>query len=99
MTKEKVYQYTSSKGTVLTTIDLEMGNPKILYQLGAEKGKILTNGMIKVHYVTVPENEVNLWQEIKESSAEQNNQQGDLNDITVKYEQIIDILTGKEEVI
>jgi hypothetical protein len=31
MTKQKVYQYTSNKGTVLTTVDLEMGNPKILY--------------------------------------------------------------------
>lgn len=76
MTKQKIYQYTSSNGTILTSIDLEIGNPTILYQLGAEKGRILTNGIVKVHYVTVPENEVNLWQEIKEISAEQNNQQG-----------------------
>lgn len=89
MTKAKVYQYTSTKGTVLTSVDLEMGNPKILYQLGAEKGKILTNGITKVHFITIPENEIELWQEITEEELSIGS-----NDDKIDYKQLLDIITG-----
>ena len=93
MTKQKVYQYTSNKGTVLTTVDLEMGNPKILYQLSAEKGKILTNGTIKVHYVTINEKEIGLWTEI-DSVEEPPVSIPEIDE--VNYKELLDIVTGEE---
>ena len=101
MTKQKIYQYTSNKGTVLTTVDLEMGNPKILYQLKAEKGKILVNENNRVENITIPQQELHLWQEVDKTKEELQKEEEYYdnffqNSNKPEYEQIIDILTGNE---
>lgn len=96
MKKTKIYQYSSSKGTVLTAVNLEIGNPKILYQLIAENDKILTNGIIRTHCVNTIAEEIHLWQEV-EKTEEEKMQQSASNDSDVNYKLILDIITGNEE--
>jgi hypothetical protein len=51
----KIYKYTSTHGTILTPINLEMGNPTIYYRLIADAKKILTNGVIRVEVAEATE--------------------------------------------
>ena len=93
MTKDKFYQYTSKNGSVFTSVDLEIGEPAVFYQLGAEKGKILTNGSEKIHYVTVHENEVSFWKEILENEDSTPKDEGE----EIDYKKLLDIITGDSE--
>ena len=99
MTKTKVYQYTSSNGTVLTSIDLEIGNPKIFYILNAGYGKILTNGKVRISSIQVLESEILLWQEVEktveEIEKERESHEESKSD-EANYKELLDIITGEE---
>lgn len=92
MIKTKLYQYTSSNGTATIPINLEIGRPKILYQLSAEKGKILTNGTIEVRHTIVPEEELKLWDEIDKEIEDTPVDEYE----EIDYKSLLDIITGNE---
>lgn len=66
MTKETLYTYLGTNGTVTTPVELE-GVPSIKkVRLFADKGRALTKdgGKTKLQTVTVKESEVSQWTEI-----------------------------------
>ena len=65
MIKEILYTYLGTNGTLTTTIELE-GVPAIKrIRLTAEYGKKLTDGNQRVDTVTVKEEDVKKWIEVK----------------------------------
>ena len=101
MKQAKFYQYSSNYGTVLTTVNLEFGIPKIVYHLIAEKGKILTNGITRVSSVEVDTNELKLWKEVERTQEELQEEKQYYDEITNNetnnYKQLLDIITGERE--
>lgn len=70
MIKTQMYRYLGRNGTITTDIHLEQINPIPMIRLSAAKGKILTDGNLKVYSVTVFEDEVNNWTEIEDMGQE-----------------------------
>jgi hypothetical protein len=65
MTKEVLYTYLGTNGTVTTTVHLEDIYYVIKYRLTAEKGKRLTqDGINFVNSVVIPEEDLGLWKEV-----------------------------------
>lgn len=65
MTKEVLYTYLGTNGTVTTTVHLEDIYYVRKYRLTAEKGKRLTQDGIRfVNSVVIPEEDLGLWKEV-----------------------------------
>ena len=66
MKKETYYTYLGTNGTITSPVHLEDIYHTVKYALTAEEGKSLTkDGTSFVSRVVVPENEVELWKEVK----------------------------------
>lgn len=65
MTKTAYYTYLGTNGTITSPVHLEDIYYTIKYRLVADKGYVLTDGTRQVKTVTVPENEVSKWKEVK----------------------------------
>lgn len=65
MTKTILYQYMGTNGTLTTPIHLEDVYYIRKVQLVADKGKILTNGIVYKNMITIPEEDEVLWKEVK----------------------------------
>lgn len=66
MKKIKLYRYVGRNGHVTTQVLLDGIKHYIYYKLDADDNKILTNGEIQAHSITVPEEELSLWTEIND---------------------------------
>lgn len=66
MKKIKLYRYVGRNGHVTTQVLLDGIKHYIYYKLDADDNKILTNGEIQIHSITVPEEELSLWTEIND---------------------------------
>lgn len=64
MTKEILYVYLGTNGTITSRVHLEDIYYTRRYRLIADENKLLTNGKKEVYSVTVPEDEINDWYEI-----------------------------------
>lgn len=64
MTKQNIYKYFGRNGVIVSLVFLDYANRMDMYQLVADKGKILTNGTRQVHNVIVGKDEVSQWTEI-----------------------------------
>jgi allophanate hydrolase subunit 2 len=58
MTKQKIYTYLGTNGTITSPVHLEDIYSIVKVRLCAEKGKMLTNGDRQVGSIIVPEDEV-----------------------------------------
>lgn len=67
MTKEVLYTYLGTNGTITSPVHLEDIYYTVTVRLTAGRGKTLTKdgGQTCQTSVTVPQDEVNLWHEIK----------------------------------
>ena len=63
MTKEIIYVYLGTNGTIESPVHLEDVYYTRRIRLMADAGKILTNGKVQRAIVTVPEDEVEDWKE------------------------------------
>lgn len=70
MTKQIIYVYLGTNGTIESPVHLEDVYYTRRMRLMADAGKILTNGKLHRAIVTVPEDEVNEWKEIPLSGEE-----------------------------
>ncbi len=66
MKKTTLYFYMGTNGTILSPVHLEDIYYTNRYTLEADKGKILTDGYRRTRCVTVPEEELENWKEVKE---------------------------------
>lgn len=100
MRQTKIYKYSSSHGTIITPINLEMGNPTISYRLTADAKKILTNGTIRVEITEVVEEDIKLWEEVdkteEELALEEGLGQGEEVEEETNYKELLDIVTGAD---
>lgn len=65
MKTTKLYRYIGYNGTITSPILLEGINHLVLYELRADGGKILTNGVRTAYKVIVEEESVSKWKEIE----------------------------------
>ena len=65
MKKTVLYRYLGTNGVIESPVHLEDIYYVRLLKLRADIGKMLTNGEVKVKSVTIPEEELELWTEIK----------------------------------
>ncbi len=71
MKKQILYTYLGTNGTLTTPIHLEnIYSIKKIF-LTSDARKILTNGEVKLHSITVPEDEVSQWYEIDDDGQNQ----------------------------
>ena len=100
MRQTKIYKYSSSHGTIITPINLEIGNPTISYRLTADAKKILTNGTIRVEITEVVEEDIKLWEEVDKTEEElifeEGLEQGEEVEEEVNYKKLLDIITGAD---
>lgn len=66
MTKQVIYKYLGTNGVIESPVHLEDIYYVRLFNLGADKGKILTDGVKKVYSIKIPEEEFENWKEIDE---------------------------------
>ena len=102
MKQIKVYKYSSSHGTIITPINLEMGEPTIYYRLIADAKKILTNGTIRTEVKEVIEDDIKLWEEVdkteEELALEENlGNHEEIEEEGTNYKELLDIVTGADE--
>lgn len=64
MTKTVMYKYLGTNGIIVSPVHLEDAYYVRVVCLRADENKILTNGTVRKNYVTVAENEVDLWKEV-----------------------------------
>ena len=64
MTKEVLYLYLGTNGTILSPVHLEDTYYIRKIKLVADDGKILSNGVRKVSSIIVPEDQASEWEEI-----------------------------------
>lgn len=64
MTKTKLYKYIGYNGIITSPILLPDARHQVFYELRAEGGKILTNGVEKLCSVVVHESAVDEWSEV-----------------------------------
>lgn len=65
MTKNKLYKYIGYNGTITSPILLPKIDHLVVYQLNAAAGHYLTDGATKVYRVTVLEEDLGKWIEVK----------------------------------
>lgn len=65
MKKTVLYRYLGTNGVIESPVHLEDIYYVRLLKLRADIGKMLTNGEVKVKSITIPEEELELWREIK----------------------------------
>lgn len=109
MNKITIYKYISDEGnTIITPINLKIGDPTITYRLVAENEKILTDGSDRKHVVEVTEGEVSSWKEVELNDEEKaelekaiknddNAESAEEEDTNEKYKTLLDIITGEVE--
>lgn len=70
MTKETLYTYLGTNGTITSPVHLEDIYYTVAIRLTAGRNKALTKdgGKSRVYSVIVPEGEVKLWQEIADKA-------------------------------
>lgn len=68
MKQTKMYRYIGRNGTITSRILLEDIKNIPMMNLEAEQGKVLTNGKIKTHWITVELDEIDNWKEIADES-------------------------------
>lgn len=68
MTKSVLYKYLGTNGIIESPVHLEDIYYIRVIALTADEGKILTNGVRKLHSIRVPEEEVENWKEIPEAN-------------------------------
>ena len=66
MKKMVIYRYLGTNGVIDSPIHLEDIYYTRLIQISADEGKVLTNGTSRLDVVTVPEDEVNNWEEVQQ---------------------------------
>lgn len=66
MVKNILYKYLGTNGVIISPVFLEGIYSIKIYQLIAEPGKTLTNGINRVQSIEVPFNELEQWKEIGE---------------------------------
>jgi hypothetical protein len=64
MTKTKMYRYIGYNGVITSPILLEDAKHRVLYELRAEHGKLLTNGEKELYVVLVEEEDIKNWHEV-----------------------------------
>lgn len=64
MIKENIYIYIGINGSITSPVLLENVPKMQKVKLTAEKGKILTNGIVKLDTVIVPVENEKIWKEI-----------------------------------
>ena len=100
MIKITLFQYKTDSGFFVTTADLPLDRKEIL-RIVADNGKVLTNGVERIHYVDILPEELELWEEIERTEydtfLEYNKNKSENNENVEKYTQIIDILSGEQE--
>ena len=67
MTKEVLYFYLGTNGTIISSVHLEDIYYTHRYRLIADEKKLLTNGKVTTYSVTVPEDEIDTWYEIDDN--------------------------------
>lgn len=99
MKKTKVYEYKSSSGTVITPINLEIGNPKTYIIIISDTDKILTNGTLRKKSVQVPLIEEEDWVEVELTDQEKEEMYPkDLEEEKeTNYKELLDIVTGADD--
>ena len=70
MTKTKVYRYIGRNGIVTTPILLDDIKYYLRYRLKADEGKILTNGLQRVHAIEIDADELDDWYELFEDNSQ-----------------------------
>lgn len=70
MTTKNIYRYLGRNGIITSEIKLEKIDPILMFNLTAEKGKILTNGVEKTYSITLFEDEIKNWYEIDDIGQE-----------------------------
>lgn len=65
MTRTVIYRYLGTNGIIESPVHLEDAYSVRFIKLTADKGKALTDGKRTSAVVLVPENEVDLWKEVK----------------------------------
>lgn len=63
MIKRKIYKYFGRNGVIMSLVDLDYQNRMEMYQLTADKNKILTDGEKTVFNIVVEEKDLNKWTE------------------------------------
>lgn len=64
MTKKEMYRYLGRNGILTTRIFIDKADYIPMIQLIADEGKILSNGEMLVHSITIEEKELSKWKEI-----------------------------------
>lgn len=64
MKKVKAYKYLGRNGIIVTRVLIEDAKNIPMMELTADKGKVLTDGQVKVSSITVEAEEVQNWTEI-----------------------------------
>ena len=64
MTKKKMYRYLGRNGILTTRILIDKADYIPMIQLIADEGKVLSNGEMLIHSITIEEEELDRWQEI-----------------------------------
>ena len=64
MIKKKMYRYSGRNGILTTPILLDDIKHYVVYELKAESGKILTNGVDTAYGIIVEEEEIGEWFEV-----------------------------------
>lgn len=70
MKRTKLYRYLGRNGIITTPILLENVEPIILYELIADAGKILTDGVNKSKRKFVFEDELDNWFEVDDTNSQ-----------------------------
>lgn len=68
MKKNKKYKYQGLNGTIISDVLLEGVNKIDLYELVADKGMILVNGVLSVKRALVLPGDLDDWSEIEDKS-------------------------------
>ena len=66
MVKNVLYKYLGTNGVIISPVFLEGIYSIKIYQLIAEPGKILTNGVNRTQSIEIPFNELDQWKEVDE---------------------------------
>lgn len=72
MIKQNIYKYFGRNGVIVSLVDLDYTNRMEMYQLIADEGKILTNGIKKIHNIIINKEDLALWNEIPLEEADIN---------------------------
>lgn len=68
----KKYRYNGVNGILTTRILLEGIDHSVFYELIADSGKLLTNGIETVRFTAVREQDINKWVEFNDPEAKSN---------------------------